>query len=299
MKARTGRALLFGPLLFVVLVLLGVWIAGRLDRHARQSGFGVVETDRVRVDLEGAAGSWAAWLDPRWADALADAIAGVPSFPADDPAGPRAIEAAVGAFPFIAELGEARVIWPDGLDLPLRLRRPVACVAVGGRFWPVALDWAPPEGEGPALVLLPGPSLTPPAFRGAFLPVIGSLPATPHGAWVRDPELLGALSIADSFWVDVAPADARRLGRFVIDAAGDATAGVKEQHGCVLELEGGRRVWFGRSPFRATAGELPVEVKWGHVVKAFEELDAGRDWTVVDVRWDRADIAYVEPEEDE
>lgn len=292
MSARTGRALLFGPLLFVVLVLFGVWISGRLDRHAARAGFGQIETDRIRVDLQGAAGSWAPWLDPRWAEALSTAVAGVPSFPADDPEGVAAVTAALSSFPFVAELGTPRVIWPDGLDVPVRLRRPVACVALDGRFWPVAIDWQP-RGDvpGPACVLLPGSSLTPPAFRGAFLPVIGGLAAKPNDPWVRDPALLGALSVADSFWSELPPADARRLGRFVIDASGDGEASV-ERPGTVLELEGGRRVWFGRSPYRATAGELAVETKWAHLMAAIGYLDAGRDWTLVDVRWDRPDIAF-------
>lgn len=302
MTARSGRALLFGPLLFVVLVLFGVWISGRLDDHAQRSGFGTIETDRLAIDLESAAGTWAPWLDPRWEAALSDAVAGVPSFPADDPAGVDAVVEALASYSFVAELGTPRVIWPDGLEVPVRIRKPVACVAVGGRFWPVALAFTQaedaPDGQaGAACVLLPGSSLTPPAFRGAFLPVIGGLDVEPADPWVRDPALLGALSVADSFWRDLAPADARRLGRFVINASGDAEASV-DHPGTVLELEGGRRVWFGRSPYRATAGELAPEAKWAHVSKALGFLDAGRDWTVADVRWDRPDIAFVGVEDE-
>jgi hypothetical protein len=297
LSAKSGRALLFGPLLFVLAVMLGVWVAGRLDRHAQDAGFGIIETDRILVDLEGAAGSWSPWLDPDWSAQLTQAIAQVPSFAADDPAGVDAVLEALGRFSFVAELCTPRVIWPDGLDVPFRLRRPIACVAYQGRFWSVALEWNPPGDQpGPIGVILPGSSLTPPAFRGAFLPVIGSLSGPLNEVWVRHPALLGALSVADSFWVDLPPAEARRLGRFVIDASQDGAASV-ENPGVVLELEGGRRVWFGRSPYTAKSGELAVETKWEHVMGAMGYLDAGRDWTLVDVRWDRPDIAFVPTEE--
>src|SRR5205085_8488086 len=77
----------------------------------------------------------------------------------------------IARLPFVAQVGTPRVLWPDGLDLPLRLRRPVACILQGGEYTAVAEDGT----------ILPGRWPTPPwiqldagsAAHLGFLPVIG------------------------------------------------------------------------------------------------------------------------------
>ena len=293
MLPREGRvALVVGPLLFVALGLGAVLVARHLDRKADQAGFGIVETDRIGLDLEGGSEGWSPWLDPTWAELLTERLTRIPSFRADDEAGVQAVLGALAEFSFIEELGVPRVIWPDGLDVPLRLRRPLACIAYQGRFFPVAVDWDGPEG--PRGVILPGGGVTPPTFRGAFLPVIGGVRGPLESVWLANPALLGALSVADSMWTDLDPAVARGLGRIVIDAGKDAEASVEEP-GTRLELEGGRRVNFGRSPYAGAAGEVPVATKWANLERAMDLLDTGKDWDLVDLRWDQPVINFLEP----
>jgi len=287
MSPREGRAALFvGPLIFVVLILGALYFAKHLDRHAEAEGFGLIETNRIALDLEGGAAGWATWLDPAWAEMLHGRLASIEDFPADDASGVARVVAALNEFSFIEELGTPRVIWPDGLEVPLRLRRPLACIAYEGRFYSVAVDWQ--AEAGPRGVILPGGALTPPAFRGAFLPVIGGIKGPLASVWLEDPALLGALSIADSMWSDLAPEAAHGLGRFVIDATRDAETSVEEP-GTRLELEGGRRIYFGRSPYLQAPGELPAETKWANLAKALA-LDG--DWDRLDLRWDTPEIHY-------
>lgn len=284
MSPREGRAALFvGPLIFLALALGAFYLGRELDRHAVSEGFGVIETDRIALDLDGGADGWARWLDPAWAELLKGRLASVEDFRADDPEGVARVVAALSEFSFIKELGTPRVIWPDGLEVPLRLRRPLACIAFQGRFYPVAVDWQ--AEEGPRGVIMPGGGLTPPAFRGAFLPVIGGIEGPLESVWLEDPALLGALSVADSMWTSLDPAAFAALGRIVIDASRDAQASVEEP-GTRIELEGGRRIYFGRSPYLNAAGELPVEAKWANLETALAPGEPA--WDLLDLRWDRA-----------
>lgn len=286
---RSGSALrvLLGPLAFVGLLALGYLFGRSLERRATEAGFSTVETDRFALQLGDAAPGWESWVDPRWERILADRLALVGDFQADDPAGPAAVATALAELSFVEAFGPPRVIWPDGIQVPLRLRRPVACVAWRGSFFPVAIDWEGPSG--PRGVLLPGGGSTPPAFGGGYLPVLGGLEGGLEGVWLEDPALVAALSVADSMWFHLSPEGLEALGRVVIDASRDHLATIDEP-GTRIELEGGRLVYWGRSPSRDAAGERPVEAKWA----GLEELLALRDeqdWSVADLRWD--DSPYV------
>ena len=96
-------------------------------RSITPRGFSTVETDRFAFEVGDAARGWESWIDPRWEAILADRLALVGDFEADDPAGPAAVAEALAELSFVEEFGPPRVIWPDGLAVPLRLRRPVAC----------------------------------------------------------------------------------------------------------------------------------------------------------------------------
>ena len=288
MDRRSGSALraLVGPLAFAGLLLAG-WLVGRhLEQRAGDAGYALVETDRFAFQVGDAAPGWETWIDPRWEQLLADRLAMVGDFPADDPAGPRAVAEALAELSFVEAFEAPRVLWPDGLEVPLRLRRPVACVAWRGSFFPVAVDR--PAGGPPRGVLLPGGGSTPPAFGGGFLPVLGGLGEGLEGVWLEDPALVAALSVADSLWHHLPPDAHERLGRVVIDASRDHLASLDEP-GTRLELEGGRLVWWGRSPAQGAAGELPAATKWANLAEALALLDEV-DWTLVDLRWDQPDI---------
>ena len=60
-------------------------------------------------------------------------------------------------------------------------------------------------------------------------------------------------------------------------------------------FEGRRVVHFGRAPGAGAPGELPTEKKWEHVRRALSFLrpeNGARDWSLVDARWDVADVAW-------
>lgn len=290
---RSGSVLrgLLGPLAFVGLLVAGFLFGQRLERKAEAQGFDTVETDRFAFQLGGAAQGWEAFVDPRWEQLLADRLARLDDFQADDPEGPLLVADALAELSFIEELGAPHVIWPDGIEVPLKLRRPVACVAWRGAFYPVAVDW---KGEGgPRGVLLPGASNTPPSFGGGYLPVLGGVTGRLDGVWLEEPSLVAALSVADSMWYELDAEGVDRLGRVVIDATRDREASIEEP-GTRLELEGGRIVYWGRSPAIGAAGERATADKWRDLSAALGLLGGveDRDWALVDLRWDDSPITW-------
>lgn len=270
------------------LLFAGLLLAVRsLERDARSRGVAEIDTLRYRLQ-EGSR-----WLSPAWRQSLEDTLVESRGLLVDDP---KAIESFVGrvaALPFVAEVGEPEVIWPDGLSLPLRLHEPVACIATGeGDFLPVASNGT----------VLGGFAFAPHEAYGGWLPVLG-----PHGAvesGVRPGDVLGgpalrdALSVAESLWRFLEVADLRRLGRVLVDASADSAPVLDRDPragtpavlagGVVLALEDGRRVLFGRPPEPAFPGELPVGRKWRHVAEALRARDGGEDWRLLDVRFDEA-----------
>jgi hypothetical protein len=235
-----------------------------------------IDPRRSTLALEQAAGD----LDPRWSEWLAAALARVEPFKASDRAGVLAVEQALSSLAFVAEVEPARVLWPDGLELRVRLRRPAACVRVGQGFLAVAEDGT----------VLPGAFPVPPWVGDGWLPVIG--PNDPANAVLLPgdvldrPHELDALSVAISMRDHLSQAAFDVLGPPLIDARRARQVSVEEP-GVVLELEGRRLVRFGRAPWSDEPGELPAELKWRALSKAARELREGeRDWDALDVRWD-------------
>ena len=58
--------------------------------------------------------------------------------------------------------------------------------------------------------------------------------------------------------------------------------------GVFLDLEGGRRVHFGRPPRPLFEGELPVGLKWGHLRQGLSPKAETEPWSILDVRFDEA-----------
>lgn len=270
-----GRARLPGALgVFVCLslaVLFGRHLAGRVEAE----GWEQVDPARVRLD------PGVLTADPRWEAELAAALATAAPFEARDGAARDALVARVAALPFVAEVGEPRSIWPDGLDLPVRLRRHVACVRTGNLFLAVADDG----------VLLPGAHMAPPWFPGGFLPVIGpmdgALDLAIPGEVIAEEHHLDALSIALSLREHLDVEWRERLGRVVIDAS-TARGTSLEEPGARLLLEDRRAIVFGRAPRQGAPGSAPPGHKWDGVMRALACLalgEPGLDWETVDVRW--------------
>jgi hypothetical protein len=250
----------------------------------------------VRVDLTRSAfHSDGAWVPPQWSATLRALVARKAVLFADEPGALEGLCSSIEALPFVAQVGPRRFIQPDGLDLSLRLHRPIACVRVGSKFYPVAMI---PDEEQVRGVLLPGaadgPHRVGSGAQGFFLPVLAGFDGAgldaPHfGQELQNGSVLAALDIARSLAEHLNPRQRARMDRVLIDATStEAFDGLPG--GARLDLEGvgeqthGRRIHFGDAPCEAGPGELPVDLKWAHVIKA---LELGFD--AVDVRFDVAE----------
>ncbi len=264
------------------LVAAGVWLGSGLQRSVEAAGFAEVDVRCSRLD------AGPGFVDPRWDDFLAIKLAELPPVDAGDRAQVQAVAAAIARLPFVAEVREPRVIWPDGLEVPLRLRRPGACVRVGH-------DYLAVSEEG---IVLPGRWPTPPLVDGRFLPVIGPndgrFDQVLPGERLAAPSDVDALALALSARAALSPEEFAITGPLLVDATRARAASVTEPGARIL-LEGRRSVHFGRVPGAGQPGELPTGNKWEHVRRALALLrpeNGPRDWAVLDVRWDVADIAW-------
>lgn len=229
-----------------------------------------------------------AWADPRWADRLAATLAAARPFPVGDPGGPDEVASALRRLSFVREVERCEADPVRGLISVVALRRPVACVRAGDGFLLVDEEGVVLEGDWPS----------PPRLGALTLPVLGPLEdpllreARP-GDWLVEPEHLAALEVVRSLRANVPAAERARLGRLVVDAR-DARRASVDCPGIRLELEGGRVALFGRTPGAPEPGELAAATKWRSLVRAlelFEADPAANDWRLVDLRWDRPELA--------
>lgn len=273
----------FVPLALLFIVLFAGFAA--LQRSADDHGIARVDVSRYRLQSAGQ------WLSPAWLDELERILASVREISADDLDAIRGLQAEVAGLPFVAEVGTPEVQWPDGLIFPLRLHEPVACIATGGDFLPVAADGT----------VLGGYALRPHQAFGGYLPTLGphGLVASPlPGEVLEHPAHRAALDVAASMWRHLDVADLQRLGRIVIDASAESAPVFDRIPGSVtpealpggvfLDLEGGRRVHFGRPPRPIFEGELPVGLKWGHLRRGLASEAEEEPWSILDVRFDEA-----------
>lgn len=281
---RRGAVPIWLPLALLILGLL--LMVQMLQRSAADHGLARIDTTRYRLHAN------AQWLSPAWTQELERILGTTRDLPTDDPRAISAFVDEVRALPFVAEVGQPEVQWPDGLSLPIKLYEPVACIRIEGRdFLPVASDGT----------VLGGYAYAPHDAYGGWLPTLGPhdrLPEAPMpGDRIEDPVLVAGLSIAESMWSYLDVQDLRQLGRIVIDASRpdapliDRDPGsmspARLPGGVILELEHGRRVLFGRPPVPQVDGELPVGFKWAHLRRALGDVAAGRGtWSLLDARFD-------------
>lgn len=263
-----------------LLVPLG-WIGWRAQTDARAKGFGSLDPATLELDFE------QGWVDARWLDELSATLTDFGPVHLNDGDRLRAMARATEALPFVAEAAMPRVAWPAGVSFDLRLRRPVACVLSGDRFFAV-------DAEG---VVLPGSHGAPPSVESGFLPLLGPpdgrFGAIRPGERLSDPADIDALAIAASLWLHLGREERSLLGRISIEAAGAAESTLTRP-GAVLRLEGARSVAFGRSPLENAPGELALHTKWSHVAAALRRIatDPEADWVVLDARYDQADYEW-------
>lgn len=288
-RRRAGQVPFWIPLALIASVLAG--LAAALEGDLDLVGFTRIDPRRTKIaDSSGL-------VDARWRETLAARLATLPEISSMDPSVGPAIRAALLSLPFVAEVGEGRVLWPDGYDVRVRFREPVACVLVGDVYLAVSK-------EG---VILPGDWVRPPWIGGGWLPLLaadaGALdrvrPEVHRGARLVAPEFADALDVATSMRASLSAEDFETMGAPAIDASHARHASV-EDPGVVLHLEGGRRVHFGRIPSSDEPGELPASKKWDALrrgLKALANTSAdARDWVLLDVRWDVPDVLWRDAE---
>ncbi len=259
------------------IVLVGILsLVAKLEGEAESRGLTRIDVTRYKLHARGE------WILEAWMVELERVLAETRTVAAGDREAIEALRGRLAALPFVAEIAEAEVDWPDGLTVPLRLHQPIACLRIEEDFLPVAADGT----------LLPGYSYAPHEAFGGYLPVLGphgldADPARPFQAGDRlaHPAHLDALALAESLWAHLDRDSLARLGRVVIDAESE-TAFDGLPGGAVLDLEGARRVHFGHVPGRGGPGELPLATKWRHVAAGLERWAAGEVFDAFDVRWD-------------
>ncbi len=268
-----------------LLLVLALGACAVLARHLRNGAEvrGFHRVDVSRVALETAPGQ--VGLPAEWSASLAAQLAQLGQLSTLDDGLVERIRAEIAEMPFVLEVGEARVLWPDGVTLDVRLREPVACVLSGIDYLSVARDGT----------LLPGYWTMPPDFGLGLLPVIGPNDGTfdlaVPGDVLQEERHLDALSVAVSMREHLTRDEIARVGRLLIDASEAPLANVQEP-GTRLKLEERRRVLWGRVPRSMAPGELPERQKWNHVMTAIGYLEGTEptDWAFVDVRWDTATL---------
>lgn len=273
---RAGRAALWALAALAAVASAGL---ATLGRSPEVETFSTIDTRRVRFEwpTESVGGPY--WVDPRWERELAHHVARTGALSAGDGEGRRLLAERLAELSFVELAAEPEVIWPDGARVPVRLRRPVACVPLGDEFQTLTVDG----------VLLSGTWDAPPPCGEGWLPVIGvpNQPAMGFGGAIDETALAHALAVAESMWEHLGDADWIDLGRVVIDATGDVESG-----GVRLWLERGRLALFGRSPLEDEPGELPAENKWAALSRALrlEHEQPPIQWDLVDLRWDRPEL---------
>jgi hypothetical protein len=283
-RSRPGTAQVLPALLVLALVfLLG------LAHEARARGRAAPLLPQVWVDpAEARVVAAPAWVDPRWLEHLGVLLEAQAPIEVAVAGELEALRAEVAALSFVERVERCELSVARGLELELSLREPVACIPAGGEFALVDEDGVVLEGRWPS----------PPRLGRAWLPVLGPLTdpvfarARP-GDWLVEPEHKDALDVALSLAEHFDEDQRAELGRMVIDAQAARRSAVEEP-GVRLELEGERVALFGRAPGTDEPGELAARSKWQALTRAlelFERDPAENDWELVDLRWDRPDIA--------
>ncbi len=267
--------------LSLVLALIAIaWFFLLLVRDVDAANFTRLQSSAVRVDVG------PGWVDPRWQPWTIAALAQLPEMTADSPETRAVLERTLAELPFVAEVGQTRVLWPDGVRIDVRFRQPVACVRVGEAYLTLGDDG----------IVLPGLWSMPPARETGFVPLLACDPQgraeLAEGARVASPALLDGLAVANALWEHLSKEDWFALGRFVIDARTARLASDVEP-GTVMWLEGARRIYFGRSPNLDAPGELPYARKCASISAALVKLAPSEtqfDWELADVRWDKPEL---------
>ena len=250
-----------------------------LGERMYEEGRFEVELDRVLIESE----SERAYIPAAWSEYVAARLSLTERVFSDDPEAVARVVTELESLPMFRSVEAVRVVVPDGLEIEVRLRRIVACVKTGDGFLPVSEDG----------VILPGFSVSPMSDGVGAAPLIAwdeSLRDLRVGEELSLAQHFDALSVALSMQRFLSPEVRSSLGGIRIDASGAALASVTEP-GVVVYLPERRAALFGRPPLHENAGELRDDQKWEHLSRhLLDPPPGGREWEVLDIRWDDADV---------
>jgi hypothetical protein len=271
------------PSLILVFLVAGLGLAARM----RPDGAGAPAAPRWIDPAEARVVAVPSWVDPRWLGQLGAFLAQQEPFAAGAVEPVESLRAGLAALSFVERVEGCRSS-SGGLELALVLRQPVACIRTRG-------EYALVDRHG---VVLAGRWSLPPRLGRAPLPVIGPLDdplldGAREGDWLSEPEHADALGVALSLAEHLDAERRAGLGRVVIDARAARRTSVEEP-GVRLVLEGARVALFGRAPGADEPGELSPAEKWRSLARALELFEGDPlafDWELVDLRWDRPDLA--------
>ena len=291
MNSELDRSFRIPPLaLCAIGVLAVVFVFRTLAADLEAKGFATISTLSSRVLPMEEGLSIPEWVDPRWERELSRFVAEFEDLSASDQQSIEGLVREIESRSYVAEVGTASVLWPDGLAVEIRFEKPTACLGVEGEFLTTSATGT----------VLPGAWASPPEVRGAPLPVLSaesySRAEVRPGLDLVDPALFAALRVANSMQAHLSSEERRELGPVVIDASGEGEISL-QLPGIVLDLEFGRRIFFGRAPGGDAPGELPAGLKWPSVARGVEALQSGMDWILLDVRWDEPMYVTREGEE--
>ena len=274
-SSRRGGVPTWVPMLLLAIGF--VFVLDKLQQSAKEKGVGHVDITRYRIH------TGPLYFGEAWRSRLESILRRAQGLDLSDKPAIAAIRGELEALSFVEQVADPQVLWPDGLVFPLQLREPAACVPVGADFLPVSDDG----------VVLAGYSYGPHEVYGAWLPILGPAERTQRdgppapGDRITDAALLDALEVARSMQRNLTPEQQRLLGRIVIDAsAAKAPDGLPG--GVVIDLEGKRRILFGRPPGSGEPGELSVITKWQSILAGLAAPSGSEPpvWDLLDVRWD-------------
>lgn len=277
--SRRGRV----PTWFVLLLGAGALFVGVELLVERQfaEGYSLVDTGRAQIVCEDAEPCAPA----EWSELIAARLSELGPLDANDSRSVEDVKGVLDELSIFRSVSAPRVLWPDGIEVDVRLRKAAACVQFEGGFRSISRDG----------VVLPGFSVAQPLDEIALLPLIAIGEEVRHlmtGDVLPRDQDFDALSVAVSMQDHLSPEHRARMGEVLIEpqAPGETSVSGAEVS---LKIQGSRGVLFGRPPIAGHAGELPEEKKWGHLAEYLDDYPTSeRDWAVLDVRWDVPEVTW-------
>ena len=277
--SRRGRV----PTWFALLLGAGALFTGveLLRQQQYLNGSQLVDTRRAKI----VGSEQGASAPPGWSELVAARLSELGPLDVNDPNEIEKVSAALRPLPIFRSVSASRILWPDGIEVDVRLRRAAACIQFDGGFRSVSRDG----------VVLPGFSISQPVDELGPLPLIAFGDELRHlmaGDHLPRDKDFDALSVAVSMQDHLSYEHRALMGEIVISPEESDSTRVGGP-AVTLRLKGSRGVLFGRPPIAGHPGELPEKLKWAHLAEYLENYPkAGRDWAVLDVRWDVPEVLW-------